>query len=86
MIEEPNIIKSRAVSMRENEAAKLQHQQKRAMEARWVEKPSIVGGDVDMANALTKVRTNKATIPINLSRYNGSYLYTDMTPPKPQRD
>ena len=85
MIEEPNIIKSRAVSMRENEAAKLKHQQKREMEARWVEKTIISGGDVDMADALAKVRTSDITIPINLSRYNGSYLYTDMTPPKGKR-
>jgi hypothetical protein len=86
MIEEPNIIKSRSVSMREQEAAKLKHQQQRKMESRWVEKPTIAGGDIDMASALAKVRTSDTTIPINLSRYNGSYLYTDMTPPKGERD
>ena len=75
MIETPNIIKSRAVSMRENEAAKLKHQQKREMESRWVEKPTIAGGDIDMASALAKVRTSDVTIPVNLSRFNGSYLY-----------
>jgi hypothetical protein len=77
MIEEPNIIKSRSVSMREQEAAKLKHQQQRKMES---------GGEIDMASALAKVRTSDTTIPINLSRYNGSYLYTDMTPPKGERD
>jgi hypothetical protein len=86
MIEEPNIIKSRSVSMREQEAAKLKHQQQRKMESRWVEKPTIAGGEIDMASALAKVRTSDTTIPINLSRYNGSYLYTDMTPPKGERD
>jgi hypothetical protein len=86
MIEEPNIIKSRSVSMREQEAAKLKHQQQRKMESRWVEKPTIAGGEIDMADALAKVRTSDTTIPINLSRYNGSYLYTDMTPPKGERD
>jgi len=85
MIEKPNIIKSRAVSMRENEAAKLHHQQKREMEARWVEKPTIAGGEIDMADALAQVRTSDVSIPIELSRYNGTYLYTDMTPPKDKR-
>ena len=53
MIEEPNIIKSRSVSMREQEAAKLKHQQQRKMESRWVEKPTIAGGDIDMTRAST---------------------------------
>jgi hypothetical protein len=86
MIEEPNIIKSRSVSMREQEAAKLKHQQQRKMESRWVEKPTIAGGDIDMASALAKVRTSDTTIPINLSRYNGTYLYTQSTTPKPKRN
>tara|TARA_R110000796_G_scaffold35673_2_gene91526 strand:- start:235 stop:432 length:198 start_codon:yes stop_codon:yes gene_type:complete len=61
--------------MREAEAEKLKHQQKREMESRWVEKPTIAGGDIDMASALAKVRTSDVTIPVNLSRFNGSYLY-----------
>ena len=75
MRETQHILKSRDVSMRENEAAKLKHQQKREMESRWVEKPTIAGGDIDMASALAKVRTSDVTIPVNLSRFNGSYLY-----------
>ena len=55
------------------------------MESRWVEKTTIAGGEIDMSDALAKVRTSDVTIPINLSRYNGSYLYTDMTPPKGKR-
>ena len=74
MRETQHILKSRDVSMRESEADKLKHQQKREMELRWVEKPTIAGGDIDMASALAKVRTSDVTIPINLSRFNGSYL------------
>jgi hypothetical protein len=75
MIETQHILKSRDVSMRETEAEKLKHKQKREMESRWVEKPTIAGGDIDMASALAKVRTSDVTIPVNLSRFNGSYLY-----------
>jgi hypothetical protein len=75
MRETQHILKSRDVSMRESEADKLKHQQKREMESRWVEKPTIAGGDIDMASALAKVRTSDVTIPVNLSRFNGSYLY-----------
>jgi hypothetical protein len=75
MIEEPNIIKSRSVSMREQEAAKLKHQQQREMEAKWVQKENLLNNPVNMAEALAKARTSDATIPINLSRFNGSYLY-----------
>jgi len=75
MIEPQNILKSRAVSMRENEAEKLKHKQQRQMEAKWVEKPNYIGASVDMADALAQVRTSKETIPVNLSRYNGTYLY-----------
>ena len=82
MRETQHILKSMDVSMRESEADKLKHKQKREMESRWVDKPIISGGDIDMSSALAKVRTSDVTIPINLSRYNGSYLYTDMTPPK----
>ena len=85
MRETQHILKSRDVSMRESEADKLKHQQKRQMESRWVEKTTIAGGEIDMSDALAKVRTSDVTIPINLSRYNGSYLYTDMTPPKGKR-
>ena len=85
MRETQHILKSRDVSMRESEADKLKLQQKREMESRWVEKPTIAGGDIDMASALAKVRTSDVTIPVNLSRFNGSYLYTDMTPPKGKR-
>jgi len=82
MIETSNIIKSRAVSMRENEAAKLKHQQQREMESKWVEKENLLRNPVNMADALAKVRTSAVTIPVNLSRYNGTYLYTDMAHPK----
>ena len=75
MRETQHILKSRHVSMRESEADKLKHQQKREMESRWVEKPTIAGGDIDMASAHAKVRTSDVTIPVNLSRFNGSYLY-----------
>ena len=85
MRETQHILKSRAVSMRENEALKLKHQQQREMESKWVEKENLLRNPVNMADALARVRTNNATIPINLSRYNGTYLYTDMTPPKGKR-
>ena len=82
MIDTKHLLVSRAVSMRENEAAKLKHKQQRQMESKWVEQPNYAGASVDMADALAKVRTSKETIPVGLSRYNGSYLYTDMSPPK----
>ena len=75
MRETQHILKSREVTMREKDAADLKHQQQRKMEARWVEKPNITGGDIDMSDALAKVRTSDVTIPSNLSRYQGSYLY-----------
>lgn len=82
MRETQHILKSRDVSMREAEAKKLKHQQKREMEARWVEKPTIAGGDIDMADALAQVRTSDVSIPVELSRYNGTYLHTQSTTPK----
>jgi hypothetical protein len=86
MRETQHILKSRDVSMREAEAEKLKHQQKREMESRWVEKPIIAGGDIDMADALAQVRKSDVSIPVGLSRYNGTYLYTQMTtPPKGKR-
>jgi len=82
MIDTKHLLVSRAVSMRENEAAKLKHKQQRQMESKWVEQPNYAGASVDMADALARVRTSKETIPVGLSRYNGSYLYTDMAPIK----
>ena len=55
------------------------------MESKWVEQPNYAGASVDMADALARVRTSKETIPVGLSRYNGSYLYTDMAPSKGKR-
>ena len=75
MIDTKHLLVSRAVSMRENEAAKLKHKQQRQMESKWVEQPNYAGASVDMADALARVRTSKETIPVNLSRYNGTYLY-----------
>jgi hypothetical protein len=75
MMDSQHLLKSREVSMRENEAAKLKHKQQRQMESKWVEKPNYAGASVDMADALAQVRTSDVTIPVNLSRYQGSYLY-----------
>ena len=85
MRETQHILKSRDVSMREAEALKLKHQQRRQMEARWVEKPTIAGGEVDMSNALAQVRTSDVSIPVGLSRHNGTYLHTQMSTPKGKR-
>ena len=69
------ILKSREVSIREQDAAKLKHKQQRQMESKWVEQPNYAGASVDMTNALTQVRTSNTTIPVDLSRFHGSYLY-----------
>lgn len=85
MRETQHILKSRDVSMREAEALKLKHLQQRQMEARWVEKSTIPGPDIDMADALAQVRTSDVSIPVGLSRHNGTYLHTQMTTPKGKR-
>jgi hypothetical protein len=69
------ILKSREVSIREQDAAKLKHKQQRQMESKWVEQPNYAGASVDMTNALIQVRTSNTTIPVDLSRFHGSYLY-----------
>ena len=79
MMEFQHILKSREVSMREKEAAKLKHQQHREMEQKWVDKHRYDTVSIDMADALSKVRTSDVSIPVQLSRYNGSYLHAQMS-------
>jgi len=61
--------------MREQELAKLKDKQSIAMRQSWADAPDYKGATVNMTDALTQVRTSNATIPVELSRFHGSYLY-----------
>ena len=82
MSDNDKILVSSEVSIREREKKKKKREMDKKMQARWAEKPYQVSPDVDMSQALAKVRTNDATIPIGLSRFQGSYLYNKQAPPK----
>ena len=52
------------------------------MRARWVETNNLMRHPVDMAQALSKVRTSSVSIPDELSRYQGTTIY-NAPPAKP---
>lgn len=85
MRETQHILVSREASIRAQQKKERHHQQGVDMKARWVEKENLLSNPVDMAQALSKVRTSSVSIPSSLSRFHGTTLY-NTTPPKPQRD
>jgi len=69
------IIVSRAASIRAKQKDEEHQRQGKEMMASFVKKENYMRAPVDMAQALAKVRTSDITIPVALSRYQGSYLY-----------
>jgi len=69
------ILVSREASIRAKQKEDKHQQQGKEMMASFVKKENYMRAPVDMAQALAKVRTSDITIPVALSRYQGSYLY-----------
>lgn len=84
MRETQHILVSREASIRAKEKEDKHHQQGVEMRASWIEKENLLKTPVDMAQALAEVRTSSVSIPLALSRYNGTTLY-NVIPPKTQR-
>jgi len=73
---------SRAVSMRRTEREKLKINQQKEMENRLVAAPQSAwdqsisaSTDTYMRDALTQVRKSDVTLPDNLTRFHGSWVY-----------
>jgi len=69
------ILVSREASIRAQNKDDEHQRQGKEMLASFVEKENYMRTPIDMAQALAKVRTSNTTIPVALSRYQGSYLY-----------
>jgi hypothetical protein len=80
--ETQHILLSREASIRAKEKEDKHIQQGVDMRARWVETNNLMRHPVDMAQALSKVRTSSVSIPDELSRYQGTTIY-NAPPAKP---
>lgn len=69
------ILVSQEASIRAKQKDDEHQRQHKEMMASLVKKDNLMQTPVDMAEALANVRTSDVTIPIALSRYQGSYLY-----------
>ena len=73
---------ARSVSIRNAEREKLRNKQRREMNQRMVDAPSkafnqslAAERDIDMRDALAKVRESNVTIPDTLTKLHGTYIY-----------
>lgn len=79
----PEFLPSREAQTRHSEKMKKRKEQAVEMNHKWANSMSdrTVRTDtqIDMKDALSKVRQSDVSIPVELSRYQGSYLYNKQT-------
>jgi uncharacterized lipoprotein YmbA len=75
MTKQGNIVQGRDTQIRQDKKNKEREQQAREMRQRWVDDMSNQMSSIDMSKALREVRKSDVSIPTNLSRFHGSYLY-----------
>ena len=80
MRETQHILVSREASIRAQQKEDLHTQQGKDMRSSFVEKESLMRNPVDMAQALSQVRTSSVSIPPSLSRFHGTTLYNTIPP------
>ena len=83
MTEYPEFLPSREAQTRHSEMMKKRKEQASIMNRKWVDAPTErtirTDTNIDMRDALSKVRQSDVSIPVELSRYQGSYLYNKQT-------
>ena len=75
MTKQGNIVQGRDTQIKQDKKNKEREQQAKEMRQRWVDDMSNQMSAVDMSKALREVRKSDVSIPTNLSRFHGSYLY-----------
>jgi uncharacterized lipoprotein YmbA len=75
MTKQGNIVQGRDTQIRQDKKNKEREQQAKEMRQRWVDDMSNQMSAIDMSKALREVRKSDVSIPTNLSRFHGSYLY-----------
>ena len=75
MTKQGNIVQGRETQIRQDKKNKEREQQAKEMRQRWVDDMSNQMSAIDMSKALREVRKSDVSIPTNLSRFHGSYLY-----------
>ena len=79
----PEFLPSREAQTRHAEQMKKRKQQAVEMNHKWANGMSNrtvrTDTNIDMKDALSKVRQSDVSIPVELSRYQGSYLYNKQT-------
>lgn len=75
MTKQGNIVQGRDTQIKQDKKNKEREQQAKEMRQRWVDDMSNQMSAIDMSKALREVRKSDVSIPTNLSRFHGSYLY-----------
>ena len=75
MTKQGNIVQGRDTQIKQDKKNKEREQQAKEMRQRWVDDMSKQMSAIDMSKALREVRKSDVSIPTNLSRFHGSYLY-----------
>ena len=75
MTKQGNIVQGRDTQIKQDKKNKEREQQAKEMRQRWIDDMSNQMSAIDMSKALREVRKSDVSIPTNLSRFHGSYLY-----------